>query len=170
MENNRRAMYGISRIDDDRHHTHAWRVSLRRQGKALVGNFPDRKFGGSGAALDAAQSYRDELLKNYPPLTRQEFARIRRRNNTSGVTGVFRYSKKYQLANGTIRESWYWGAQWPTDSGEFKSVNYAVKQYGEEMARRLAIEARRAGLERVEGVFWSCERALPGSEGLPTGA
>ena len=40
------AMYGISRIDDDSDRTHAWRVSLRRRGKALVKNFADKKYGG----------------------------------------------------------------------------------------------------------------------------
>jgi hypothetical protein len=30
------AMYGISRIDDEKHRTHAWRVSLRRQGKMHI--------------------------------------------------------------------------------------------------------------------------------------
>ena len=41
-----RAMYGISRIDDYVHRTHAWRVSLCRRGKRLVKNFPDKKHGG----------------------------------------------------------------------------------------------------------------------------
>jgi hypothetical protein len=152
------AMYGISRIDDDIHRTHAWRVSLRRRGKALVRNFADKKYGGKGRALAAAKAYRDELLERYPPLTRREFASIPRRHNRSGVTGVYRYAKKYTLADGKERESWYWEAHWPTETGQFMRVNFSVNQYGENLARRLAIWARDQGLAQIEGVFWASER------------
>jgi len=151
-------MYGISRIDDHAHNTHAWRVSLRRRGKSLVKNFPDKKYGGKQDALAAAKKYRDQLLKRYPPLTRKEFASIRRRNNKTGITGVYRYAKKYRLADGQEKESWYWEAHWPTESGQHESVNYSVNNYGEDLARRLAIRARERGMQQVQGVFWASER------------
>ena len=152
------AMYGISRIDDDAHNTHAWRVSLRRRGKSLVKNFPDKKYGGKRDALAAAKKYRDQLLEQYPPLTRKEFASVRRRNNKTGITGVYRYAKKYRLADGQEKERWYWEAHWPTESGQHESVNYSVNNYGEELARRLAIRARERGMSQVQGVFWASER------------
>ena len=151
-------MYGISRIDDNSHKTHAWRVSLRRRGKALVKNFPDKKYGGNRNALAAAKNYRDQLLEEYPPLTRKEFASVRRRNNKTGITGVYRYAKKYRLADGREKESWYWEAHWPTESGQHESVNYSVNNYGEDLARRLAIRARERGMQHVQGVFWASER------------
>ncbi|TCO78616.1 AP2 domain-containing protein [Chromatocurvus halotolerans] len=152
-------MYGISRIDDDTHYTHAWRVSLRRRGKALVKNFPDKKYGGKRGALAAARKYRDQLLEQYPPLTRKEFASIRRCNNKTGITGVYRYAKKYRLADGREKEHWYWEAHWPTESGQHESVSYSVNNYGEDLARHLAIRARQRGVSQVQGIFWASERA-----------
>ncbi|MEL7047228.1 MAG: hypothetical protein AAGL66_19770 [Pseudomonadota bacterium] len=164
MPNKNLAMYGVSRIDDDRYHTHAWRVSLRRRGKKLVKNFPDKKHGGRCNALKKAQTYRDQLLENYPPITRQEFSRLPRSHNTSGITGVYRYAKKYTLADGREKESWYWEAHWPTDSGRYETVNFAVNKFGEDLARRLAVRAREEGLQQVEGVFWASERGVTAVE------
>jgi len=44
-------MYGISRIDDDVHYAHTWRVSITRRRKKFVKNFPDKRFGSSEKAL-----------------------------------------------------------------------------------------------------------------------
>lgn len=151
-------MYGISRIDDDRHHTHAWRVSIRRRGTTLVKNFPDRKFGGRADALTSAQAHRDRVVQAHPPLTRKEFAELNRRHNTSGITGVYRYAKTYRLADGRERKSWYWEAHWPTAPGQHDKATFAVNEHGESFARSLAIRARENGINRVEGVFWASER------------
>ena len=159
MAKDRDAQYGISRIDDNIHHSHAWRVSLRRRGKAHVKNFPDKKHGGIREALKAAGAYRDQLLKKHPPTTRKEFSSARRRNNRSGITGVYRYAKKYRLKDGREKETWYWEAHWPTTTGQSESVNFSVNRYGEDLARRLAIRARESGLTQVEGIFWASERA-----------
>lgn len=160
-------MYGVSRIDDDKHFTHAWRVSLRRRGKLLVKNFPDKKYEGRRNALNAALAYRDGLLAEHPPITRKEFAEVRRRNNTSGVTGVYRYAKPYKLADGRQKEIWYWEAHWPTESGHHQKVSFAVNRYGEDLARQLAIRARMSGLRQVQGVYWASERgASPNQCGL----
>jgi hypothetical protein len=153
-------MYGISRVDDPAHRTHAWRVSLRRKGKALVKNFPDKKWGGKRKALQLAKQYRDELLVKYPPISRIEFASTRRRNNTSGVTGVCLVTCKYRLANGAERRAMYWEAIWPTVPGGHINKRFSVATYGKEKAFELAHMARRKGLRKVEGVFWAAERGL----------
>lgn len=158
------AMYGISRIDDDSHHTHAWRVSLRRRGKRLVRNFPDKKYGGRCEALLAAKAHRDALLEQYPPITRKEFSSVRRRNNQSGITGVYRYAKKYCLADGREKETWYWEAHWPTEMGRFQRISFSVNDYGEDLARRLAIRAREQGVKQLDGVFWASERGMLSSQ------
>lgn len=154
-------MYGISRIDNDRYHTHAWRVSLRRRGKSLVKNFPDKKHGGNEEALQLARSYRDYLLAEYPPLSRKEFSSVIRSNNNSGITGVYKFSKKYTLANSQEVESWYWEAHWPTERGESRSERFSVNRYGDEIARAMAIRTRNQGLEAVKGTFWASERGDP---------
>lgn len=85
---------------------------------------------------------------------------IRRSNNSSDITGVCTYAKRYKLRDGTIRETWYWEASWPDTNGKAVSVNFSVKKYGEDVARSKAIKARRLGLENLEGVFWPSERGV----------
>lgn len=158
-------MYGISRIDDDIYYTHAWRVSLCRYGKRYVKNFPDRKCGGKVKALELARRYRDELLIKLPPISRKEFCLVLRSNNNSGITGVCKYAKPYLLSDGTVRKNWYWEASWPNDRGEGVSECFSVKEYGEEVARQMAIRARERGLHGVVGHFWASERGANESNG-----
>lgn len=152
--------YGISRFDDERRMTHGWRVSLRRYGKRLVENFPDKKYGGRQKALKLARQYRDELLGRFPPISRKEVCQIKRSNNKSGISGVCTYAKSYKLRDGTVRETRYWEASWPLDGGKSASINFSVRKYGEELARSMAIRARLRGLEGVEGPFWVSERGV----------
>jgi hypothetical protein len=105
-----KAMYGISRIDNDTYCTHAWRVSLTRRGKKEVRNFSDKKWAGKARALTAAKQHRDAYVKKHPPLSRKEFCSILRSNNTSGITGVYRYAKSFKLKNGEVKQNWYWEA------------------------------------------------------------
>ncbi len=153
-----RAMYGISRIDDDVYRTHAWRVSLSRRGKRHVKNFADKKCGGKGRALESAKQYRDFLLRKYPPMSRREFCSILRSNNQSGVTGVYNYAKSFTLKNGEIKKSWYWEATWPIGNSEQAHVAFPVNTYGEQMARQLALRARENALLGIEGEYWASER------------
>lgn len=165
MEDQSNQMYGISRFDSDIHKTAGWRVSLRRRGVRIVQNFADKKHGGRQAALGAAMERRDELLKENPPLTRREFASVKRRHNRTGITGVYRYAKRYRLKDGSEREAWYWEANWPTDRGQSKKATFAVNVYGEEMARELAKQARDKGMRNVSGLYWASERGA--SEAAP---
>lgn len=153
-----KAMYGISRVDDERNNTHAWRVSLSRRGKRYVKNFPDKKCGGRLAALADASQFRDLLLIKYPPITRKEFCESKRRNNRTGITGVYKYSKSYQLKDGSIKEAWYWEANWPNSNGESISKRFSVKRFGDDYAKQLAMRAREVGMQTVEGTFWAAER------------
>ncbi|MFK7734180.1 MAG: AP2/ERF family transcription factor [Pseudomonadales bacterium] len=163
------AMYCISRIDDDIHRTYAWRVSMCRRGKRYVRNFSDKKLGGQEIALNAAKQYRDQLLVRHAPITRQEFSVAKRRNNKSGITGVYTYAKRFQLRDGSIRETWYWEANWPTERGESAHESFSVRKYGEKMARQMAIRARERGLQEVEGLYWASERGV-GCEVMTTAA
>ncbi len=151
-------MYGIYRIDDDTHHTHAWKVKLCRQGKVHFKNFPDKKSGGKGKALRLAKQYRDQLIVTYPPTTRKEFASVLRPNNTSGVVGVCLVNPYYTLRDGTRRDSWCWEAIWPTERGGKKTVRYSINKWGKKQAFDKACKARRRGLAQVEGVFWASSR------------
>ena len=151
-------MYGISRIDDDTYHTHAWRVSLRRYGSMYVKNFPDKKCGGKNKALKQAKLYRDDLLVKYPSMTRKHFCSIIRSNNKTGISGVYTYCKPYLLRDGTVKEPWYWEANWPNKSHQSVSVRFSVQQFGEKLAKQKAIEARERGLDTINGHFWASDR------------
>jgi len=155
----KKEMYGISRIDDDRYRTHAWRVSLIRRGKRLVKNFTDKRYGSREESLAQAKIYRDQLVIEHPPISRKEFSNAKRRNNISGVTGVYRYAKPYHLSDGTEKALWYWEATWPgSDQGKSMSRSFSIARYGEYKARQLAIDAREHGLKTVKGAYWSAAR------------
>ncbi|WIO75559.1 hypothetical protein QP938_06570 [Porticoccaceae bacterium LTM1] len=153
-------MYGISRIDDPFYYTFAWRVSLRRRGKTLVKNFPDKKHGGKGKALKLAKQYRDELVAKHPPITRSEVARKLQKNNKSGVSGVCRFASVYWLADGRQRKTWYWEAIWPTAPGQSETKRFSEKKFGKEGAFAMACHARELGLAKLKGVYWAAERGL----------
>ena len=159
-----RVMYGISRIDDDLHRSHAWRVSLSRRGKRYVKNFADKKCDGKMKALAAAKLYRDDLIKEVLPLSRREFCSILRSNNKSGISGVCKYGKPFTLKDGTVKKNWYWEATWPVGKGKQANSIFSVNDYGDDRARELAINARRAAMRRIQGYFWASERALEPAE------
>jgi hypothetical protein len=159
-------MYGISRIDCDRNNTHAWRVSLVRRGTRHVKNFADKKLGGKMVALQQAIRHRDKLLRQQPPITRREFCDAKRRNNKTGITGVYKYRKTYKLKDGTQKESWYWEANWPGPDGDSISKAFPVKRYGEDLAKQMATRAREQGLRSVTGVYWAAERGSVDNQDL----
>ena len=156
--------YGVSRIDDDINCTHAWRISLSRNGRRFVRNFTDRKHGDGQQALHAARIYRDQILRENPPISRKEFCSIRRSNNKSGTTGVCSYSKRYERRDGSINEKWYWEASWPNRVGESTRKLFSVDRYGEEKARQMAIRTRQEALASLSGVFWVSERGVVPSD------
>jgi len=148
-------MYGISRVDDNVNRTYAWRVSIVRRGRKHVKNFPDRSIGSKRYALAEAKKYRDQLISKHPPISRRDFCNRKRRNNQSGITGVYKYGKPYFLKDGTMKKTWYWEASWPDEVGKNVSATFSINKYGEVRARELAIKAREKGLTTVTGLFWS---------------
>ena len=77
---------------------------------------------------------------------------------TPGLPAFTVYAKKYLLKDGREKESWYWEAHWPTERGESVTVNFSVNEYGEAVAKQLAIRAREQGMKKLEGFFWASER------------
>ena len=121
---------------------HGWTVRLVRRGELQLRYFPDQKWGGRRAALRVAIEYRDDqLLALYPPL------RIRRffPKNTTGVVGVFVERRRQ---GGRLVERYC--ASWPVSPRQVKRRHFSVKKHGKRRAFKLAVEARRLGVEELE--------------------
>ena len=67
-------MFGISRIDDERKHQHAWFVRLgyqrinKKSRPQFIKSFSDKKYGSRGKSLLAAMVFRDEKRGFIEPL------------------------------------------------------------------------------------------------------
>jgi len=64
-----------------------------------------------------------------------------RRNNSSGIHGVGRYTPK--------AGSPYWIAQWLDLEGKHKSKTFSISKYGEGEAKRLAIDSRTKAIAQL---------------------
>lgn len=145
-------MYGITRVDHERSRTHAWRVTIQRQGKIHVGHFSDGVYGGKQKALAAAKKYRDDLLSKFPPLTRKEYCSILRRNNRSGLAGVSYHAEVIETERGPV-ERRFWIARLPLEPWRTKLVKFSIAKYGPEEAFRRAVKARQDALASLSGAF-----------------
>ncbi len=146
----RRALYGITRVDHERSRTHAWRVTIQRQGRIYVGHFSDGVYGGKQKALGAAKQYRDEVLAKHPPLSRRAYCSILRRNNRSGLAGVSFHAEVIETGRGPV-ERRFWIARLPLEPWRTKLVKFSVAKYGAEEAFRRAVKARLDALQGVSG-------------------
>ncbi|MCX5814258.1 MAG: AP2/ERF family transcription factor [Proteobacteria bacterium] len=144
-------MYGITRIDNDKSHTHSWVVTISRKNKKYFGSFSDATYESKKKALAAAKKYRDEILSLYDPLTLKEFCSIVKRNSKSGISGVCRYKNNEPDKEGNYR--WYWIATWSPEPGKTKQKKFSINKYGEEEAFHKAVFARKEALENIKGYF-----------------
>jgi len=128
--------YAIARIDLPRARTHGWQVRLQRRGVKYGKYFGDGVYGGKKQAIEAARSWRDELLKKMGAV---EQARIctRSTRNRSGVVGV---SKVTVVSNGTRYE--FWQATWSPEVGRRRCMKFSIRRYGDREAFRRAVIAR----------------------------
>jgi len=108
-----------------------------------------------GGITAGAKKYRNQLVALHPPLNRKEFCESKRRNNQSGITGVYKYAKPYKLRDGTIKKIWYWEANWPVKNGQSNHKAFRISIYGEQGAKQRAIKARKKGMSEVTGTFWA---------------
>ncbi|WP_431127520.1 AP2/ERF family transcription factor [Variovorax paradoxus] len=132
------AMYGI------RLRVGHWAVAIQRDGVTLGKIFSFTVYGSQAAALRQAQAWRDEIVRQHPPATRQQFAATSRRNNTSGYTGV-------KLANDRDGIPRYWEASTRLGPGNTVRKFFSIKRYGNAHAKELAIAERQRQLELIEG-------------------
>lgn len=143
------AMEGLVRIENAT--TGRWIVRFRRNRKTYVGHFADSLHGGKRAALKAAKAWRDERLRDAQPMSSQSYYSFIRKNNTSGVTGVFRVKLIKTRKNGTRAEHWVWIAHSPTKP--IRSRSFSIAKYGEKSAYKLAVAAREQFIAECEAPF-----------------
>jgi hypothetical protein len=153
----KRPLYGITRVDHEPSRTHAWRVTIQRQGKVHVGHFSDGVYGGKAKALTAAKRFRDEIVAKHPPLSRKEYCSILRRNNRSGYAGVSYHAEVVETEKGAV-ERRFWIARCPLEPWRTKLVKFSVAKYGSEGAFKRAVKARRDALARLSGAFNPAEK------------
>lgn len=132
------AMEGIVRIENAT--TGRWIVRFRRNRQPYIGHFADSRFGGKRAALKAAKVWRDERLRDTQPMSKQEYVSFIRRNNTSGITGVYRVKMVKTRKSGRRIAHWNWIALSPTKPVRARS--FSIAKYGEQSAFDHAVAAR----------------------------
>ena len=119
-------MYGITRIDHARSHTHSWHVTIQRRHRVVTKHFSDGRYGGRQKALEAATAFRDTIVATHASFTRQTVCSIKKTNNRSGISGVTRI-EYYEVKRGRTHLRLYWVAQWPTQAGRATTRSYAQK-------------------------------------------
>jgi hypothetical protein len=146
----KKPLYCIHRVDNDTNHTHAWIVTLQRRNKIWCKYFSDGTHGSKPKALAAAKAFRDTTLDANPPMSRAEYASIRRRNNKSGIVGVCRHVS-VETQNGRKVKQPYWIAFWPLEDRRVGRAKYSVSRHGEDKAFKLAVAARKKALKSLKG-------------------
>jgi hypothetical protein len=144
--------YGIYRVDSEPKGMYGWRVSLTRRKKIYTDFFADAKCGGRIKSLITAKKYRDSVANSAASLKRSEYAAIRRRNNSSGIAGVFR-NVEVRIRGDVKIEYVSWSAFWPSHDGKRKTKRFSVSRFGEAGAFHLAVEAREMGLRTLQGDY-----------------
>lgn len=141
MKSSSRENHGIARIELASVGSYGWQVRLQRRGQKVSRFFADRSYGGIEASLLAARTWRDEQWELW---RRSDVPRtcVTSPRNASGVVGVSRVIVR--SSNGAVYH--FWQATWCPTTGQRQSVKFSVKKHGDQIAYRLAIEARRMGI------------------------
>lgn len=137
----------IRRLEKTEKASRGWKVDLNRRGKYMHRYFTDTKYGGRAKALEAAKLYRDSLMS---VTSDADYALWRRTKmpstNTSGVVGVARYSVWYKYKK---KYFLLWQAVWDDIDGTRHCRRVFVSTHGDRLAKQLACEARREGMEEL---------------------
>jgi AP2 domain len=85
-----------------------------------------------------------ELRKKYPVISRVAFAEIERRKGQTGIVGVRKVTK---IVKGHEYRSWV--GWWSDRRHNRRCHSFSVEKYGNEEAKKMAIQARREGLAQL---------------------
>ncbi|MFJ7883905.1 AP2 domain-containing protein [Pseudomonas sp. NPDC096917] len=110
----------------------AWKVDIQRSGKVHMHVFDFAEYGGEIAALEAAETLRNQLVLKMPLSFTYENRQRLMPHNTSGHAGVYRV-KSNQID--------YWRAT-TRIHGYNLSKSFRVDRYGDEEAKQMALLER----------------------------
>jgi hypothetical protein len=133
--------HGIARIELASVGSYGWQVRMQCSGEKVSRFFSDRLHGGPHASLAEARRWRDEQWSNWHAKPKPRICESSPRN-ASGVVGVSRVTVR--SANGAVYQ--FWQATWCPAPGQRQSVKFSIKKHGDQVAYRLAIEARMTGV------------------------
>jgi hypothetical protein len=139
----------ISRIDTKRG-THGYEVRFQSKFNKLVKQnefFNDNKFGGKAGALEAAKVFRDTMEQIID--SKNESYHLNKKvksRNVSGHVGVYRTKLTSKKKNHIYKYD-VWVAHYPVKKNKQTNKSFYIHKHGEVEALRLAIEARKRGVE-----------------------
>ncbi len=152
-----RRMEGISRIDAEK--AQGWYVRIYYDDKTRPHSkfFSDGVYGSQQKALQAAQQYRKDYIRQNPPPPKLPFYRRKPSNNTSGVLGV---SETHSRSRGGAKIPCF-SVSWAPQPNVRKIKKFYHHHYP---SRRKALQAatefrRQKELERLQR--WAKERGKP---------
>ncbi|KPA98448.1 AP2 domain-containing protein [Pseudomonas asplenii] len=129
---------------------YAWKVEVRRGGKLLSEIFTFEEYGGEEPARLAAESCRNALVLKMPAALTYESRQRLLPNNTSGHPGVMRIE---------TNNIGYWRAS-TRIHGYNLNRSFSVERYGEEQAKRLALNERQRQLALCEEPYEQAMKIL----------
>lgn len=125
-----------------------WLVRFQRCNQRIQRFFADSVCGGKRKSLNAAKEFRDEVDSQTRTFKTKELAEFPSTRNQSGVVGV-RLHRETKLINHREYHYWFWVAQWIDGRGQRKTRSFSVHQHGDEEAYRMAVAARRKGVNQA---------------------
>ena len=112
-----------------------------RRGRKFHEIFNFSRYSSEEECFKAAED-RAKIVHNlYPPLTRREYAQVKRKNWKNKVVGVRKCLKKVKGF-----EYEFWEASWSPRHGMVKKRLFSVNKYGDKEAERMALKTREEGL------------------------
>jgi hypothetical protein len=113
-------------------------------------SFSSRTHGSARVALSAARAWRDAIIREHAPETKQAFSERHFPHNTSGAPGVY-LRRHIARRKGVEYEYCYWQAQSPAGAKPWRSRSFSIDKYGYDDAYLLAVEARQELLALASG-------------------
>lgn len=111
---------------------YAWKLDIQRSGKVHIHLFNFADYGGEAAALEAAESLRNQLVLKMPQAFTYENRQRLMPHNTSGHPGVYRVQSNHID---------YWRAT-TRIHGYNLSKSFRIDRYGDEQAKLMALQER----------------------------